>query len=82
MEDLIMLKDYAKENGFSMYTMKQWIENGLKHIGTRPYRTKVKWINEYIEENAIQKQSCTKKFKKQRIARQVCSNKIELADFV
>lgn len=49
MEDLINLKEYAQQYHISWHTCKKWIEQGLKHIGTRPYKTKKVWIDEFLE---------------------------------
>lgn len=85
-DELILLRDYAKEHGYSMYLMKQWIEDGLKHKGTRPYRTKLSWINEYIENSATQKnnsnQARTSK-KSTRIASKIrCGSRIDINEFI
>lgn len=87
-EELIDLKDYAKQQGYSWYTMKHWLNNGLKHLGERPYKTTLNWISEYIEANAVQKESTSilvvnrRKPKFQKMSKVNCNTKFNIEDYI
>ena len=81
MEDLIKLRDYAEQNEISWYICKQWLNNGLKTIGKRPYRTKKAWINEFLdnyEEDKPQQLST----KHQNKLRPKCNTKIDFNKYL
>ena len=55
MEELMTVEEYVKKcnkKGISKYIVRQWIANGMRHIGNRPFLIKEAWVEEYIENTA------------------------------
>ena len=81
MEDLINLREYAEQNGTSWFICKQWIDNGLKTVGKRPYKTKKIWIDKFLEDYEENKpQRITSKH--QLRAKSKCNSKIDINKFL
>ena len=87
-DDLIYLNDYAKEHNFSWHTMRKWLDNGLRHLDEKPYKTTLNWINEYIETHSVQKENSTimvlskQKYKIPKKQGTSCTKKINIEDFL
>ena len=49
-EELMTVKEYARQNPkISVYRLRNWMKNGMKHLPEKPFLIKPKWVEEYIE---------------------------------
>lgn len=53
MEKLLTTDEVAEMYGVSSYTITQnWCNKGLKHIKSKTFMFKQKWVDDYLEEEA------------------------------
>ena len=52
-DTLLTTQEIAERYGVSAYTITQcWIPKGLKHFPFKPFRFRLEWVEEFIEEQA------------------------------
>lgn len=52
-DTLFTTSEIAEMYHASEYTITQrWVRNGLKHMPSKPFRFRKKWVEDYIEEQA------------------------------